>query len=51
MYVYIVHVYNLAKIFSKNAKVEMEKNWNITYKKMTNEQIQKKMMKITNIQT
>ena len=25
MYVYIVHVYNLAKIFSKNAKVEMEK--------------------------
>ena len=25
MYLYIVHVYNLADIFSKNAKVEMEK--------------------------
>ena len=25
MYLYIVHVYKLAKIFSKNTKVEMEK--------------------------
>ena len=28
MYLYIVHVYNLAEISAKNAKVEMEK---ITY--------------------
>ena len=44
MYVYIVHVYNWAKILLKNAKVEIEK-WNITYKKTTDKQIQK--MKIT----
>ena len=25
MYLYIVHVYNLPEIFSKNAKIEMEK--------------------------
>ena len=40
MYLYIVHMYNLAEISTKNAKVEIKK-WNIPLKKVTDIQIQK----------
>ena len=49
MYLYIVHVYNLTEISTKNAEVEMEK---ITYSIEENDKYTntKKIIKITNMQ-